>query len=88
MSFFRFQTKRNDKKIGESKEIIYQSSSRDASDRIGVWGSVVVGESIDRCWFDNNRRRDFFPLVEDDEDIDNNPSRSERSLSIAKWMNK
>jgi len=64
-------------------KIIYQSSSTDRSDRIDVWGSVV-GESVSFCWYDDKRRRDFFPLVEDEAVDDNNRSRSERKLSIAR----
>jgi len=61
-------------------KIIYQSSS---SDRTGVWESVV-GESVSLLWFVDKRRRDFFPLVEDEAVDDNNRSRSERKLSIAR----
>ncbi len=64
-------------------KIIYQSSSTDRSDRIDVWGSVV-GESVSFCWYDDKRRRDFLPFVEDEDVEDNNWSRSERKFSIAK----
>ncbi len=85
LGFFVFQTERIGNKLEKKDErIIYQSSSRDANDRIGVWGSLAVCESVDLCWYDDKRRRGFLPLVEDDEDIDNNCSRSERRFSIAR----